>query len=245
MKGWPRSTGVMSIRHVVALGGSLLRPEEAAQRETWMARLRQLVVHTEGNGRKMALVVGGGLPAREGIELASPMISSSDRLDEIGIAATRLNATVLQQILAEIGCDVAPTIPHTIEAARLLMESHHVVVMGGTVPGHTTDTVAVRLAGAVQARHCIIATNVSHVYSKDPRHHEDAEALTEITLDELGAITGVGIPLKPGASAVVDPMAVQAAMDSGMNLAVLDGRDNGLLDDALEGKPFVGTTIKA
>jgi len=30
-----------------------------------------------------------------------------------------------------------------------------------------------------------------------------------------------------------------------MNLAVLDGRDIGLLDDALEGKPFVGTAIKA
>ena len=151
----------------------------------------------------------------------------------------------MQQILAEIGCDVAPRIPHTIDDARLLLDDHHVVIMGGTVPGHTTDTVAVRLAGAVQARHCIIATNVSHVYSKDPRHHDDAEALSEITLEELGAITGVGVSLEPGASAVVDPMAVQAAMDSGMNLAVLDGRDIGLLDDALEGKPFVGTTITA
>jgi uridylate kinase len=235
----------MSIRHVVALGGSLLRPEEAEQRETWMARLRQLVVHLEGNGRKLALVVGGGLPAREAIQLAAPMVKDSHRLDEIGIAATRLNATVLQQLLSEIGCDVAPVIPHTIDDAQRLMEEHHVIVMGGTVPGHTTDTVAVRLAGAVQARHCIIATNVSHVYSKDPRHHDDAEALSEITLDQLGDITGVGVPLEPGASAVVDPMAVHAALESGMNLAVLDGRDIGRLDDALEGKPFVGTTITA
>ncbi|HJM54652.1 MAG TPA: UMP kinase [Poseidonia sp.] len=233
----------MSTRHVVALGGSLLRPEEAAQRENWMARLRQLVVHLEGNGRKLALVVGGGLPAREGIQIAAQMVKNPDSLDEIGIAATRLNATILQQLLIEIGCDVASSIPHTIDDARLLMDEHHVVIMGGTVPGHTTDTVAVRLAGAIQARHCIIATNVSHVYSKDPRNHDDAEALSEITLEELGAITGVGVPLEPGASAVVDPMAVQAAMDSGMNLAVLDGRDISILDDALEGKPFVGTTI--
>ena len=102
MKGWPRSTGVMSIRHVVALGGSLLRPEEAAQRENWMARLRQLAVHLEGNGRKLALVVGGGLPAREGIQLAAPMISSPHRLDEIGIAATRLNAPFSNKFLLRL-----------------------------------------------------------------------------------------------------------------------------------------------
>ena len=42
----------MSITHVVALGGSLLRPEEAAARSMWMGQLRQLMVHLEGNGRR-------------------------------------------------------------------------------------------------------------------------------------------------------------------------------------------------
>jgi uridylate kinase len=117
--------------------------------------------------------------------------------------------------------------------------------MGGTVPGHTTDTVAVKLATVVHARHCIIATNVSHVYSKDPRHHDDAEAILEMTLEELAEITGIGEPLEPGASAVVDPVAVGVAMEAGLDLAVLDGRDLSRLDDALEGKLFEGTIIKA
>jgi uridylate kinase len=235
----------MSTVHVVALGGSLLRPEEAEARSMWMGRFRQLVVHLEGNDRKIAFVVGGGLPAREGIELAKSSIRDPRRLDEIGIAGTRLNATVLQQVLLEIGCDVAETIPHTIDEARDLLADHHVVIMGGTVPGHTTDTVAVRLAVAVQARHCIIATNVSHVYSKDPRHHDDAEAISEMTLKELAQITGIGEPLEPGASAVVDPIAVQVATEAALDLAVLDGRDISRLDDALEGNLFVGTVIKA
>ncbi|MDP6194215.1 MAG: UMP kinase [Candidatus Poseidonia sp.] len=235
----------MSTVHVVALGGSLLRPEEAAARTMWMGQLRQLMVHLEGNGRRIGLVVGGGLPAREGIGLAKEIINDSEKLDQIGIAGTRLNATVLQQILLDIGCDVAPVVPHTIEAARLLLEDHHIVVMGGTVPGHTTDTVAVKLAATVHARHCIIATNVPHVYTKDPRHHDDAEALTEMTLKELGEIVGVGTPLEPGASTVVDPVAVGVAMEAGLDLAVLDGRDVRRLDDALEGKPFEGTVIKA
>ena len=66
-----------------------------------------------------------------------------------------------------------------------------------------------------------------------------------MTLEELGAITGVGSSLAPGASAVVDPVAVAVAMDAGLDLAVLDGRDLSRLDDALEGKLFEGTVIKA
>ncbi len=235
MKTWTRRSQTMSTTHVVALGGSLLRPEEAEARTRWMGQLRQLMVHLEGNGRRVGLVVGGGLPAREGIALVKATVSDPEKLDRIGIAGTRLNATVLQQLLLDIGCDVAPNVPHTVDEARALLEHHHIVVMGGTVPGHTTDTVAVKLAAAVHARHCIIATNVSHVYTCDPRHHEEAEALTEMTLAELGEIVGVGAALEPGASAVVDPVAVRVAMDAGLDLAVLDGRDVRRLDDALEG----------
>ena len=245
MKGRTRWILLMSLCHVVALGGSLLRPEEAQQRTEWFGRLRQLVVLLEGNGRRLGLVIGGGLPAREGIHLVKDLIDERHRLDEIGIAGTRLNATVLQQMLLSIGCDVAPVVPASVEQARSLMNHHSVVVMGGTVPGHTTDTVAVKLAASVAARHCIIATNVAHVHSKDPRHHEDAKPFTSMTLEELGAITGVGVPLEPGASAVVDPMAVHAAIEAKLDLAVLDGRDIARLEAAIDGQPFEGTLIRA
>ena len=235
----------MSITHVVALGGSLLRPEEAAARSMWMGQLRQLMVHLEGNGRRIGLVVGGGHPAREAIDLVKDSVNDLGRLDRIRISATRLNATLIQQMLLEIGCDVSPSIPENIEDARSMLEQHHIVVMGGTVPGHTTDTVAVKLAAVSHARHCIIATNVSHVFTKDPRKYDDAEALTEISLHELQNIVGEDVRMKPGSSAVVGPVAVQVAIDSGVDLAVLDGRDIRRLDDALEGKLFEGTIIKA
>ena len=83
---------------IVALGGSLLRPEEADERTMWFGQLRQMAVHFEGNGRKLGIVVGGGLPAREGITLARESFSDAYRLDTVGIAATRLNATILQQM---------------------------------------------------------------------------------------------------------------------------------------------------
>jgi len=40
-------------------------------------------------------------------------------------------------------------------------------------------------------------------------------------------------------------VAVKWAMKAGIRLAVLDGRDLSILEDALEGKPFVGTLVKA
>ncbi|MBT4070878.1 MAG: UMP kinase [Euryarchaeota archaeon] len=235
----------MTSRHIVALGGSLLRPEESEKRSEWLGQLRQLAVHLEGNERKIGIVIGGGLPAREAIELAKNCISSSEKLDQVGIAATRLNATVIQQILLDIGCNVAPEIPHTTSQSAELLEQYNFVVMGGTTPGHTTDAVAVALARDAGARTCIIATNVSHVYDKDPRQFDDAQSLTNLTIDQLAEITGIGEPLAPGTSAVIDPVAVGWAKDACIDLAVLDGRQISILEQALDGQPFDGTLINS
>ena len=229
--------------HIVALGGSLLRPEEAEQRAIWFGQLRQMAVHFEGNGRKLGIVVGGGLPAREGIDLAKESFSDTYRLDTVGIAATRLNATILQQSLLEIGCNVAPIIPISTNQGCELFDSHNIVIMGGTTPGHTTDAVAVSLARDCGASHCVIATNVSHIHDSDPKTNPDAQPIDELTLEELAKITGTE-PLSPGESAAVDPVAVKWAMDASIRLAVLDGRDLSRIEDALEGRPFVGTLVK-
>lgn len=228
---------------IVALGGSLLRPEEADERTMWFGQLRQMAVHFEGNGRKLGIVVGGGLPAREGITLARESFSDSYRLDTVGIAATRLNATILQQTLQDIGCNVAPVIPTSTNEAAELLESHNIVVMGGTTPGHTTDAVSVALARDCGASHCVIATNVSHVHDSDPRENPEAKPIEELTLAELAEITGTE-PLGPGGSAAVDPVAVKWAMEASIKLAVLDGRDLSRVEDALEGRPFIGTLVK-
>ena len=225
----------MRLPQVIALGGSLLRPEESENRKTWFGKLRQLAVHIEGNSRKLGIVVGGGLPAREGIELASNFISDSDRLDEVGIAATRINATIIQQILIDIGCNVAPYIPHSTVDAAQYFDQYNIVVMGGTTPGHRTDAVAISLARDCGARDCIIATNVSHIFDKDPKVSEDAKPFVEMTIHVLIELIGTD-RMEPGQSAVVDPIAVGLAEKSQINIAVLDGRDIDLIESALDGK---------
>ncbi|DAC53709.1 MAG TPA: UMP kinase, partial [Candidatus Poseidoniaceae archaeon] len=206
-------------------------------------QLRQTIVHVEGNGRKIGLVVGGGKPAREGITLAESLISDRFKLDEIGIAATRLNATILQTMLAEIGCNVADVVPTTTNDAARLFKRYDIVIMGGTKPGHTTDAVSVAFARDAGSAHVIIATNVSHVYTADPRTNDDAKPLDTLTLKELQDITGKEA-LQPGQSAAVDPIAVNWAIECGLRIGVLDGRDIRRIEDALEGRPFEGTLVQ-
>ena len=85
--------------------------------------------------------------------------------------------------------------------------------MGGTEPGHTTDTVAIRWATAVRADHAIIATNVSHVHSADPRARMQTQSLDEMTHEQLIELCGEE-GHAPGRSAVVDLIGAKLATGS-------------------------------
>ena len=229
---------------VATLGGSLLRPE-VEDRHEWLIGLCKAVKEVISSGYKLALVIGGGAPAREGIGLARPILNTNtEALDRIGIAATRLNATIVIEALIETGNDVAPLIPVNIKDAKEYSEKHAIVVMGGTEPGHTTDTVAIQLAKELEAECCIIATNVGHVYSSDPRTNHDAEKFETITHEELSRIVGPAEHQNAGRSGVIDPIGASIAKDSQLNLSVLDGRDIERLRAALNGESFEGTNVE-
>ena len=226
---------------VLALGGSLLRPEES-ERHAWLSSLAKLLLGCEG---PIGIVVGGGAAAREAIELAIGRGENDlATLDEIGIAATRVNATIVSQILQDAGLDVCAGIPSDVASAVQGLEAHSVVVMGGTHPGHTTDNVAIRLAIEAKAARCLIATNVAYVYSSDPKVDSGARPIEYMTLSELQDIVGPPVHGKAGGSGVIDPIGVQAAIDNNLPLAVLDGREMDRVGDALAGKPFDGTRIE-
>ena len=229
---------------VATLGGSLLRPE-VENRHAWLEALCTVVEEVVSSGFRLALVVGGGAPAREGIELAKPMIGNDvDALDRIGIAATRLNATIVAEALRFAGNNVSTSIPINIEEAAEHAQNHSIVVMGGTTPGHTTDAVAIRLAKRLGAERCIIATNVGHVFSSDPRSNPDAVKFEHMTHDQLLEVVGPAEHRNAGGSGVIDPIGADVARNAGLNLAVVDGRDMERLRAALKGESFEGTNIE-
>ena len=187
----------------------------------------------------------GGVAAREAIEQAK-RDGENDlaALDEIGIAATRMNAAMVAQFLQNAGLDVCAEIPHDVESSARGLVEHSLVVMGGTHPGHTTDNVAICLAIEAKAARCLIATNVGHVYSSDPRVDSGALPIESMTLSELQDIVGPPVHGQAGGSAVIDPIGVQAAIDNNLPLSVLDGHEMERMANALGGKPFIGTSIE-
>jgi len=228
---------------IAAVGGSLLRPE-IEQRHAWLEGLVSVIRDRVSMNDRIGLVVGGGAPAREGIELARPLIDNESHLDKIGIAATRMNATILREALSDAGVSVSGTIPTRVDEAVLLLEERPVVVMGGTTPGHTTDAVAIRFAIASGAEKCIIATNVSKVFGEDPRSNPDAEPHDNLTHAQLQEIVGPAEHSRAGPSQVVDPVGVSEAKEAGLVLNILDGRDVGLIRAAIVGEEFEGTLVK-
>lgn len=223
---------------VVAFGGSILAPTEPDP--DFVARVAT-TLDGLSQDEQLFVVVGGGAPARQAIEAARRDGVPEDRLDRVGIAATRLNAQVLLAALdaAGVPCndDVHGNCGHTAS------EPHRVVVMGGTTPGHSTDYVAAELALAAGASDLVVATNVDGVYTADPRSNPEAERVTDCTFAELAAIVGPAEWKQAGQAGVVDPLAVAMLTGKGVTLRVVDGNDLANLEVALTGKPFSGTTV--
>ena len=229
---------------VVAIGGSLLRPE-VEEKHVWLNDLIMIIRERVAAGDRLGLVIGGGAPAREGISLAKPLIDDDYHLDKIGIAATRLNATIIREAFTEAGISVSGIIPTSVNEAIQLLEERPVVVMGGTEPGHTTDAVAIRLAITVNASKCIIATNVGKVFNEDPRKNPNAKSFDFLTHDELQQIVGPAEHKEAGKSSVVDPIAVSEATKANLELNIIDGRKIERIKHTILGSNFDGTKISS
>jgi len=170
------------------------------------------------------------------------------QLDDLGIDATRLNARLLLAAMQTRGAKVPWKVPVDIQGAVTLGERHDCVVMGGTVPGHTTDAVAAPLAERVNACRLVIATNVDGVYTADPKKDPGAERVERLDFARLVEI--VGEPTgQAGVAAVVDPTAARiaagiAASIEGFELAVVNGTVLADLAAACLGESFEGSLVR-
>ena len=185
-------------------------------------------------GYKFIIVVGGGKIAREYIEIAKKFKSNENFCDKIGILATRLNAMVLISSLGNYAHE------DVITSTKNLKFDKRVKVLGGTVPGQTTDSVAAEAAKVSGADLLIFATDVNGIYDKDPRVHPDAKLLEKLTYEDL--LKYAIKKHEAGVKGVIDLKAAEIIKRYKIKTIFLNGRDLNNIERALNGKN-VGTII--
>ncbi|MFQ3320036.1 MAG: uridylate kinase [Natronomonas sp.] len=223
------------MRIVVSIGGSVLAPDlEAARVEQHADIIDGLVA----DGHEIATVIGGGEIARRYIDTARELGATEYDLDSVGIDVTRLNARLL---ITALDSSATPEPAETHEAARASLRRGEVAVMGGTVPGHTTDAVSAMLAEMAEADLLVYATSVPGVFSADPNKDETAEQFDRLTASELVDVIS-SIETAAGSNAPVDLLAAKIIERSGLRTVVLDGTEPQRIADAVAGE-FDGTEV--
>ena len=179
-------------RILLKLSGEFLKNETSLwDTEKVNAVIDQLKrLHDEGF--QLALVVGGGnifRGGRNGFDLERCIA------DEIGLAATCVNALFLRACFQKVGLDVVifgtSLCGGSIEAFDLqrarqaLSDGTIVLFAGGT--GHaffSTDTAAALRACEIKADLLLKATDVDGIFNKDPKRFSDAERFERLTYKE-------------------------------------------------------------
>jgi len=234
----PRIGGLMTQdKVVISIGGSILIPDD--HDDAYIAALAALLKEMSAKVQ-FTVVCGGGKVARYYTDTGRALGGTEDRLDLLGIGATRLNAGLLALALGDLSSSDIPT---TAEEAAARNAPGRIVVMGGTAPGHTTDAVAVMVARALHGARVINATSVDAVYSADPRTHLDAVKYDRLTIKQLGDL--VYKDHGAGKSSVFDPLGVKIAAEEKIDIAMVAGRDLADLKKAILGEPFKGTYVSS
>ncbi|MFB6097193.1 MAG: UMP kinase [Haloferacaceae archaeon] len=224
------------MRVVISVGGSVLAPDLDAARVEGHAGVVESLVE---EGCEVGAVVGGGGVAREYIDAARELGANEVQLDQFGIDVTRLNARLL---IAALGDVVDPTPAHDYDEAGDAIRRGDVAVMGGVMPGQTTDAVAAALAEYTNADLLVYATSVDGVFSADPSTDATAEKYDELTPTELVDVIAP-MSRSAGASAPVDLLAAKLIERAGMRTVVLDGTDPKNVERAVLGGDHTGTDI--
>jgi uridylate kinase len=226
----------MSKTYVLSVGGSLVAPAGGIDVK-FLRNFRTFILKRVKQGDKFYLIIGGGITARNYITAAKDLlIKSQAERDWIGIAATRLNARLVQTIFGSAAYSEIISDP-----TRRIKTAKKVIIAAGYKPGWSTDYVAILIAKNNGADLVVNMSNIEYVYDRDPRKFPQAKKITDISWKEFKKI--VGNKWRPGANLPFDPIASREAAKNKLKVIILKGDNLANLSACLAEKKFKGTTI--
>jgi len=224
------------MRVVIRIGGSViaspLNPE-------LIQRYAEIIQNLREQGHTLVVIVGGGSPARQFIQLARELGLTEEEQDETAISISR----VLAQLLAmKLGGLQWKNVPTCLEKASKIFQERGTAVMGGLKPGMTTDTVAALVASEINADLIVKATDQNGIYTKDPRRYPDARKLDELNFEELSQLLEES-KHKAGIHQIIDPEAVRILRERRIKTIVVNGFKPENITAAIKGEK-IGTRIQ-
>lgn len=221
---------------ILSLGGSLIVPQSGID-VAFLKKFRALILAHVRRGHRFIIICGGGATARS-YQAAARNIKglTRDDLDWLGIHATRMNAHLMRTIFRDYAHPVVIKDP-----TRKINWRQPILIGAGGKPGHSTDYDAVKLARQFGGKLIINLSNITYVYTKDPRKHPDAKTICQISWKDFRKI--VGNRWDPGANLPFDPIAARGAERLGMQVIIADGKNIRNLKKIMTGNKFQGTVI--
>jgi uridylate kinase len=224
------------MRVVISFGGSLINPGTPDTKLLLeMARIIKKSRHSFG------IVCGGGTVAREYAEAMREVGGSESDADRVAILATRQNAELLA---AALRGHVHPCVLDDFKKAGEALLCSKAVVMGGTIPGITTDTDSVLLAEEIGAARIVNMTNVDGIYSEDPRKSKRAKKYGRLAFDELVDLATKSDSRRAGEHFVFDLLACKLIARSKIETHFVNGKNLKDVEAAIDGKKHGGTVVR-
>lgn len=224
---------------VLSIGGSAINPKG----EPDLNFLKSIARMIKKSKNSFGIVAGGGSIARTYAKAARKLGAGEYEADSIAITATRQNAQLLISALLAAGVKVYRNVITDFDTAKQAAESNRVVVMGGTIPGITTDTDSVLLAEAIGAKRLVNISNVDAIYSSDPRKNPKAKRYSKMGYMELNALAVESDKRTAGMHFIFDMLACKLIARSGIEGHFVSGKKMKDVENAIEGRKHSGTVV--
>ena len=235
---------------IISLGGSLVAPARSgfaagdaggpAEIDLGFLKSFRRTVQKHLNAKRFFIIVGGGKIARLYQNALLEFGAKNNDRDWIGINVTRMNAEIIKQLFVGKCHSKIITDPNK-KVSTSWRTNEDIIVGAGWKPGWSTDYDAVLIAKNHNIKTIINLSNIDYVYDKNPSQFSDAKPLKEIDWGSLERI--VGDKWSPGTSAPFDPIASKLAAKLKIKVVMINGKHLDRLENFLNNKPFIGTTI--
>lgn len=215
---------------VISVGGSVFIKDEINSNN--IRNFCELINKLNQNGFRFVLVIGGGKTARKYVDVFEELGANNYEKDQIGIQTTKLNAMLFSKNIKN---------SKLIDSIGEIEDINKNYIVGGQVPGQTTDAVGALIAEKLNVGF-INLSNVDGIYDFDPKENENAYFFEELSFEDMQLLLSEK-KLVPGQNLFVDKHAADILTRSKIKSAFLNGNHLENFENYLMGNSFRGTIV--